>query len=40
MKVEIGWERKRVTGSPSGRKCHIASRIAVNDYLDVPTSER
>ena len=30
-----------VTGSPGGRKNdHTARRIAVNDYLDVPTSER
>ena len=39
MTVEIGWERKLVTGSPGGKKT-TTLLAAVNDNLDVPTSER
>ena len=39
MTVEIGWERIAVTGLPGGKNDHTAHRIAVNDDLDVPTSE-
>ena len=37
MTVEVGWERKLVTGAPGEKKDHTARRIAVNKDLDVPT---
>ena len=41
MTVEMGSERKLMTGVPGGKKYHIACRIAVNGNADAPThSER
>ena len=44
MTVEIGWERKLVTGSPGEKKMAtlLAELLSRNDDLDVPTmhSER
>ena len=41
MTVEIGGERKLVTGAPGKKNDHTARRIAMNEDLDVPThSER
>ena len=40
MTAEISWEGKLVTGRLWKKNDHTARRIAVNEDLGVPTSER
>ena len=37
MTVEIGWEKKLMTGVPGGKNDHTARRIAVSEDLVFPT---
>ena len=38
MAVEIGWQRKLVTGAPGGKK--LTTLLAVNEDLGVPTDSQ